>query len=107
MFTSGLGIHYRLYLELIALLFTFDAFSGEHERGTLRLMLSNSVPRHTVLIGKFWGALLSISIPFILAVLVNLLLIATANTVHLPTEVWGRLGIISFSRFYTRVCFWR
>ena len=83
-------------LSLIAILFTFDAFSGERERGTLRLMLANSVPRHTVLIGKFLGALLSISIPFALAVLVNLLLISTANTVHLSTEAWGRLGIISF-----------
>ena len=81
-------------LSLLALLFTFDAFSGERERGTLRLMLANSVPRHTVLIGKFLGALLSISIPFTLAVLVNLLFIATANTVHLTTEAWGRLGII-------------
>ena len=83
-------------LSLLALLFTFDAFSGERERGTLRLMLANSIPRHTVLIGKFLGALLSISIPFILAVLVNLLLISTANTVHLTTEAWGRLGIIFF-----------
>ena len=83
-------------LSLIALLFTFDAFSGEREHGTLRLMLANSIPRHTVLIGKFFGALLSISIPFTLAVLVNLLLISTANAVHLPTEAWGRLGIIFF-----------
>ena len=81
-------------LSLIALLFTFDAVSGERERGTLRLTLANSIPRHTVLIGKFLGALLSISIPFTLAVLVNLLLISTANAVHLTTEAWGRLGII-------------
>ena len=81
-------------LSLIALWFAFDAFSGEREQGTLRLMLANSVPRHTVLIGKFLGALLSISIPFALAVLVNLLLISTANAVHLTTEAWGRLGII-------------
>ena len=93
-------------LSLIALWFTFDAFSGEREQGTLRLMLANSIPRHTVLIGKFLGALLSISIPFALAVLVNLLLISTANTVHLTTEAWGRLGIISVSRFCTRVCLW-
>ena len=83
-------------LSLIALLFTFDAFSGEREHGTLRLMLANSVPRHTVLIGKFLGALLSISIPFAVAVLVNLLFISTANTVHLTAEAWGRLGIIFF-----------
>ena len=83
-------------LSLIALWFTFDAFSGEREQGTLRLMLANSIPRHTVLIGKFFGALLSISIPFALAVLMNLLLISTASTVHLSTEAWGRLGIIFF-----------
>ena len=89
-------------LSLIALWFTFDAFSGEREHGTLRLMLANSIPRHTVLIGKFLGALLSISIPFAIAVLVNLLLISTANTVHLTTEAWGRLGIIfALSLLYT------
>ena len=59
-------------LSLVALLFTFDSISGERERGTLRLTLSNAIPRHTVLIGKFLGAFISVSIPFILAILVNL-----------------------------------
>ena len=81
-------------LSLVALLFTFDALSGERERGTLRLMLANAVPRHTVLMGKFLGALISISIPFAIAVLLNLLVLSTANDVHLSTETWGRLGII-------------
>ena len=83
-------------LSLIALLFTFDAISGEREHGTLRLMLANAIPRHTVLIGKFLGALVSTTIPFILAVLVNLLMISTASEVHLNTEAWGRLGMILF-----------
>ena len=81
-------------LSLVALLFTFDAISGERERGTLRLTLVNSVPRHTALIGKFLGALISIVIPFTLAVLMNLLVISTATDVHLDVEAWGRLGII-------------
>ena len=81
-------------LSLIALLFTFDAVSAERERGTLRLMLANSIPRHTVLISKYLGALISINIPFILAVLLNLLIISTASSVHLNTAAWGRLGII-------------
>ena len=81
-------------LSLVALLFTFDAISGERERGTLRLMLANSVPRHTALIGKFLGALISIVIPFTLPVLMNLLVISTATDVHLDVEAWGRLGII-------------
>ncbi len=83
-------------LSLIALLFTFDTISSEREHGTLRLMLANSIPRHTVLIGKFLGALISITIPFTLAVLMNLLVISTSNDVHLGIEAWGRLGIIYF-----------
>ena len=83
-------------LSLIALLFTFDSVAGERERGTLRLMLANSVPRHTVLAGKFLGALMSMSIPFALAVLINLLVLSTSSTVYLGAEAWGRLGIIFF-----------
>ena len=83
-------------LSLIALLFTFDSVAGERESGTLRLMLANSVPRHTVLIGKFLGALVSVSIPFALAVLVNLLVFSTSSAIHLSADAWGRLGIIFF-----------
>ena len=83
-------------LSLIALLFTFDAISGEREHGTLRLMLANSVPRHTVLISKFLGVLISVSIPFTLAALMNLLIVSTASGVHLNIEAWERLGIICF-----------
>ena len=81
-------------LSLLALLFTFDSVSGERERGTLRLMLANSIPRHTVLLGKFLGALISLSIPTALAVLINLLMISTSSAVHLNSEAWERLGII-------------
>ncbi len=83
-------------LSLIALLFTFDSISGERERGTLRLMLANPMPRHTVLYGKFFGALMSIFIPFTLAVLINLFVISASGDVHLNAEAWGRLSIIFF-----------
>ena len=83
-------------LSLIALIFTFDAISSEREHGTLRLTLANAIPRRTVLIGKFLGALISTTIPFMLAVLVNLLMLSTASAVHLNTQAWGRLGIILF-----------
>ena len=81
-------------LSFIALLFTFDAIAGERESGTLRLMLANPIPRHTVLIGKFLGALISLSIPFALAVLMNLLLIYISGNVQLGAEAWMRLGMI-------------
>ena len=81
-------------LSFIAILFTFDAISGELERGTLRLTLANPLPRHTVLMGKFLGAFISINIPFAIAVLMNLLLISTSDAVQLNLEAWGRLGVL-------------
>ncbi len=81
-------------LSLVALLLTFDSVSSERERGTLRLMLTNSMPRHVVLVGKFLGALFTLNIPFTFAVLMNLLVISTASTVHISASGWGRLGII-------------
>ncbi len=81
-------------LSLIAILFTFDSISGERAQGTLRLTLANSVPRHTVLIGKFLGALVSISLPFTLAVVMNVLVISTSSDVQLGVDAWSRLGII-------------
>ena len=89
-------------LSLITLLFTFDSISGERERGTLRLMLTNPTPRHIVLIGKFLGVLTSIFIPFTLAVLINLFAISTSSDVHLGAELWWRLCIIfSIALLYT------
>ena len=83
-------------LSLIAILFTFDSISSERGQGTLRLTLANPVPRHTVLIGKFLGALISISVPFTIAMLINLLVISTSSDVQLGPDAWNRLGIIFF-----------
>ena len=82
----------RVVLSFAAILFTFDAISGERARGTLRLMLANSVPRHVVLGGKFLGALVSIGLPFLMAVLVNLFLLYTSGSIQLATSDWARLG---------------
>ena len=83
-----------LVLSFVAILFTFDALSGERERGTLQLMLSNSVPRGAILLGKFVAAFLSIGIPFLIAALINLFLLYTAGGVPLGANEWARLGII-------------
>lgn len=82
----------RVVLSFAAILFTFDAISGERARGTLRLMLANSVPRHVVLGGKFLGALISIGLPFLMAVLVNLFLLYTSGSIQLAASDWARLG---------------
>ena len=86
-------------LSLIAILFTFDAISSEQERGTLRLILSNSISRGTVLISKLLAALIAIGIPFLIAALINLFLLYTSGSISLGPSDWGRLGVIVFIAF--------
>jgi ABC-type transport system involved in multi-copper enzyme maturation permease subunit len=64
-----------LILSFMAILLTFDSLSGEKERGTLPLALSNSVPRDTVLLGKYLGAIITLAIPLLLGLLINLIIV--------------------------------
>ena len=81
-------------LSFIPLLFTFDALSGEREQGTLRLCLANPISRPVLLIGKFLGTLITVLIPFVFAVLLNLAIISTDSWTQLSAADWGRLGMI-------------
>ena len=81
-------------LSFIPLLFTFDALSGEREHGTLRLCLANPISRPILLIGKFLGTLITVFIPFLFAVLLNLAVISVDNWTQLSAADWGRLGLI-------------
>lgn len=81
-------------LSFIPLLFTFDALSGEREQGTLRLCLANPISRSILLIGKFLGTLITVLIPFVFAVLLNLAVISVDSWTQLSAADWGRLGVI-------------
>ena len=81
-------------LSFIPLLFTFDALSGERERGTLRLCLANPISRPALLVGKFLGTLITVLIPFVFAVLLNLAVISLDSWTQLGAADWGRLGMI-------------
>ena len=81
-------------LSFIPLLFTFDALSGERERGTLRLCLANPISRPALLVGKFFGTLITVLIPFVFAVLLNLTVISLDSWTQLGIADWGRLGMI-------------
>ena len=92
-------------LSLMALLFTFDAFVGEKERGTLKLVMAQSLPRHTLLLGKFLSALLALTLVLSLALVVNLLIVLALSQVNLGLVEAGRLvGMVGLSLLYL-ACF--
>lgn len=51
--------------SLLAILFAFNAISGDHEDGTLRLVMSHPVPRHTMLLAKWLGGYLALVLPLL------------------------------------------
>lgn len=81
-------------ISFAAVLVSYDAISGERERGTLRLMISTGVPRGTILFGKYLGIMASTAIPLLAGILLNL---ATATALGIPFSLdqWARIAIIT------------
>jgi len=68
-----------LILSFAALLLTFDSLTAEKERGTLSLVMSNSIPRDTVILGKYISAILTLMIPLCFGLLLNLIIVNLAG----------------------------
>ena len=63
----------KIVLSLFAILFTYDAIVGEKERGTLKLALSNKVPRDRLILGKAIGGFVSLLIPLVIPMVLGLI----------------------------------
>ena len=93
-------------LSLLALLFVFDTICGEKEGGTLRLMLSNSVPRHTVLLAKWIGGYIILCAPLIVAFLGTMVYGWTVGSLEFSGDNVVRLGLLlALALLYTSVFF--
>ena len=98
------GFVTAILLSFMGILFTFDSISGEQERGTLRLMLANSISRNTVICGKFLGAFFTIAIPFLIGTIVSLSIIYLSEAVQFNNSHWMRLGsIVCVALIYTSI----
>lgn len=84
----------KVLLSLVALLLAYDAVAGERERGTLKLILSDSVPRGDLVSGKLIGGLAAVMVPFVLVVLAALIVISTRPDVALTGDDLLRAGLM-------------
>lgn len=84
-----------IIMSLLAIVFGYDAISGEKERGTLRLVLSYSVPRDTVLLGKWLGGYIALTVPFLLAIVSGAVIVLAQPNVSLTGGEWLRLAFVS------------
>jgi ABC-type transport system involved in multi-copper enzyme maturation permease subunit len=89
----------KIVLSLFAILFTYDAIVGEKEKGTLKLMLSNKVPRDRLIMGKVIGGFISLLIPLIIPLILSLLMIMAYPGIALGGADWIRL-LLMFLMFF-------
>jgi ABC-type transport system involved in multi-copper enzyme maturation permease subunit len=83
----------QVVLSLFAILLTYDAISGERERGTLQLAFANPVPRVNYLVAKFAGTWMGLVLPLLFPLLLGLLVVVTMG-VPMDGDHWGRLGTL-------------
>ena len=90
-----------IIMSLMAILFSYNAISGEREGGLLRQILGAGVSRRLLLIGKFLGGLVSLLVPFTISVLAGMLFLALSPSIQLqPTDFSVFAMLLLASWFY-------
>ena len=93
----------QVVLSLFAILFTYDAINGEREAGTLKLALSNAVPRGKYVLAKFLGAWTGLVAPLLIPIALALLIVMVLNVPVTGVE-WAKLfALIGASILYFTV----
>ena len=91
-------------LSFAAFAMTYDSISGEAETGTLRLCLSNPLPRVTLIFGKYIGVMISLSIPLIIEICMNVLILSLFGVLPFELTYWLQIGgVVLFSVLYISV----
>ncbi len=83
----------QFVLTLFAILFTYNAVSGEREDGTMRLVFSNPVSRTWYLLAKCAGAWLALVIPLCIPILLGILMVLLSG-VPLTADHWVKIGLV-------------
>jgi len=104
--TVDLAFVVRVVLSLMVIFLAYSSVSEEKLHGTLRLVLSNSVPRDQLLMGKFLGGLLVILGSMLASAFLSILLVALSRAMPLGMADWARIaGMLGISALYL-ICFY-
>ncbi|MXZ01087.1 ABC transporter permease subunit [Candidatus Poribacteria bacterium] len=97
---------FQVVLSLLSLLFAYDAIAGDWETGTLRLVLSHSVGRGSVLLAKYIAAMVCLFLPVLMSLLLTLIQCSFARSLQFNTDDFLRIGgivlttVVYLSVFY-------
>ncbi|MFC2160568.1 ABC transporter permease [Acidobacteriota bacterium] len=82
-----------IVLSFLAFVLSYDAVCGEKEQKTLSLIFSNSIKTVKIFAGKFFGLLITLSIPIVVGALIGLLIINLSGDISLD---YGKVVLFLF-----------
>ena len=97
---------FQILFSLLALVFAYDAIAGDLENGTLRLILVHPVGRGLIVISKYLGAMLCLTLPLLMSFLLALLLQLQSPVIYYNADEFLRIGgiflttVVYTSTFY-------
>ncbi len=97
---------FKIILSALAILFAYNTISGEREDGTLKLVLSNPVPRHTLILGKYLGGMLPLFPIVVISFAVGLVIaFASSATTFNGSDILRLVLVLIVSLLYVSVCY--
>jgi ABC-type transport system involved in multi-copper enzyme maturation permease subunit len=72
-----------LFVSFICIFFSYDAFSGEKVEGTLKLMMSNSVSRTHIILGKYLGICFVTLLPLLAGAIMSSIILLLSPVIQL------------------------
>jgi ABC-type transport system involved in multi-copper enzyme maturation permease subunit len=95
-----------IVFSLMVFMLSYDSMSGEREQGTLKVLLASAVPRDTVLLGKWLGGFVSVSLPYVTACILICLILVAHRSVTVTLDDWVRIvAVFAACLLYIAVVF--
>ena len=97
---------FKIVLSALAILFAYNTISGERENGTLKLVLSNPIPRDALVLGKYLGGLLSLFPIVVMSFTVGLVIAyASPATDFDGADLLSLTVVLLISLLYVSICY--
>ena len=91
----------RVVLSLLVIFIAYTAVSEEKSQGTLKLVLSNRLPRDQLLLGKFLGGWFVILGSLLISALVSVIIVLAHPSLAFGAGDWARLlGFLGLAALY-------
>ena len=97
---------FKIVLSALAILFAYNTISGEREDGTLKLVLSNPIPRDRLVLGKYLGGMLSLFPIVVMSFTVGMVIASASPATDFNVGDLLRLAmVLVVSLLYVSTCY--